>query len=59
MSYITNLVTKVSPNTKATDTENKIPGTKGFITTPEFNMVTKMNFFARMKQVEKNRCSTC
>ena len=31
MPYITNLVTKVSPNTKATDTENKIPGTKGFL----------------------------
>ena len=50
---ITNL-TKAALNTKATEIENKIPHTIGFITTPEFNRLTKINFDARMKEVTKN-----
>ena len=47
---ITNLATKAALNTKATEIKNKIRDTAGFITTLEFNKLTKLSFHARMKQ---------
>ena len=47
---ITNLATKAALKTKATEIENKICDTTGFITTPEFNRLTKLNFNARMEE---------
>ena len=54
---ITNLAIKVALNTKATVIENKIPDTTGFITTPEFNRLTKISFDARMKEAAKTLAS--
>ena len=50
----TNLTTKAALNTKATEAENKIPDAIGFITAPEFNRLTKINFDARMIQETKS-----
>ena len=43
-------------NTKATETENKIPDTTGFITTPEFNRLTKLNFICKDERNNKKSC---
>ena len=48
---ITNLVAKASLNTKVIEIENKIPDTTGFITTLEFNILTKI--VGGKKKVEK------
>ena len=50
----TNLATKVVLNMKATEIENQTPDTNSFITTPEFNRLTKVNFDARMEEAVKN-----
>ena len=39
---------------ETTDIEMKIPNTKDFITTPEFNRLTKINFNVRMKEATKS-----
>ena len=44
-------------NKKATTIETKIPDTTGFITTPEFNRLAKINFDARTKQAAKSLAS--
>ena len=44
---ITNLDTKISLNTKATETENKIPDTTSFLTTPEINRLTKIGLMLK------------
>ena len=54
---------KAAFNTKVTVIENKTPLTTGFVTTPEFNGLTKYRFDARMKQetkslVSKNQVNT-
>ena len=41
MPGITNMVTNAALNAKVIEIENKIPGTIGFITTPEFNRLKK------------------
>ena len=51
------MATKATLNTKATKTENKIPDTKRFITTPKFNRSTKTNFDAKMKKAVKSLAS--
>ena len=51
------LVTKTILNTKISEAENKILNHDKYITTPEFNNMTKGNFEARLKQahlVSKN-----
>ena len=55
---ITNLATKAALNTKATEIGNKILYSTSFITRPEFNRLTKINFNARMKQEAKSLAST-
>ena len=45
--------TKATLNTEVTEIENKVPDTTGFITTPEFNRLTKISFVAKMKQAAK------
>ena len=50
MPSVTGLVTTASLNKKAKEIENKIPETRGFITTPEFKRLTKINFKAETKQ---------
>ena len=50
MPSVTGLVTTASLNTKPKEIENKIPETRGFITTPEFKRLTKINFKAETKQ---------
>ena len=45
--------TKATLNTEVTEIENKVPDTTGFITTPEFNRLTKISFGAKMKQAAK------
>ena len=50
MPSVTGLVTTASLNTKPKEIENKIPETRGFITTPEFKRLTKINFKAEAKQ---------
>ena len=54
---ITNLVTKVTLNTKATEIENKILDTIGFIGGSEVNRLTKIIFDARMKEATKSLAS--
>ena len=54
---ITNLATKASLNKKVTEIGNKISDTIGFITTPEFNRLTKISFDARIKQEAKSLAS--
>ena len=41
---VTGLVTTASLNVKVTEIENKISDTTDFITTPEFNRLTKINY---------------
>ena len=53
MPSVTGLVTTASLNKKAKEIENKIPETRGFITTPEFKRLTKINFKAETKQEMK------
>ena len=53
MPSVTGLVTTASLNTKPKEIENKIPETRGFITTPEFKRLTKINFKAETKQEMK------
>ena len=48
---ISNLTTKAALNGIATEIEKKIPDNGKFITTPEFNNLTKLNFDDRMKEV--------
>ena len=52
ISSVTGLVTTATTtlNTKATEIKNKIPVTTGFITTPEFNKIAKIDFDARKKE---------
>ena len=40
-------------NAKAIEIENKITNTSSFITTPEFNRLTKISFDVRIKEAEK------
>ena len=47
---ISNLTTKAALNGIATEIEKKIPDNGKFITTPEFNNLTKLNFDDRMKE---------
>ena len=49
-----NPTVKATLNTKVTETENKISDTTGFVTTPEFNTLTKMSFDARIEEAAKN-----
>ena len=39
---ITNLITKSALNTKSAEVKNKILDTRGFLSTPEFDRLTKM-----------------
>ena len=39
-------------NTKISEVENKIPDNSEYITTPEFNKLTAVNFATRLKQVD-------
>ena len=50
----TNLATKAALNTKATETENKISDTTGFI---DFNRLAKISFDAKLKKYEKSLAS--
>ena len=50
----TNLTTKAALNTKGTEMENKIPDPTSFITAPEFNKLTKINFDARIIRETKS-----
>ena len=57
MKYLTlpkYLTARTALSTTATEIENKIPDATGFITTPEFNRITKIIFDARMKQEAKS-----
>ena len=68
---ITNLTTKGAMRTKLAECEStmavhnrkpqkmktKIPDTTDFITTPEFNRLTKTNFDTRMKQESQDLAS--
>ena len=45
-----NFVTTTVLNTKISEVENKIPNHYGYITTPEFNMLTAESFAARLNQ---------
>ena len=47
----------MSLNRKATEIENKIPDTAGFITAPEFKRLLKINFDARMRKATKSLSS--
>ena len=47
---ITNLTANVAPNTKSEEIKNKIPDTRGFYTTLEFNRLTKIIVDARVTQ---------
>ena len=47
MPDITNLATKATLNTKATEIENKIPATRNFINTQEFDRSAKIGFSER------------
>ena len=49
---ITNVATKAG--IQKPEIENKIPYTTGFITTPEFNRLTKMSFDSKMKKKNSN-----
>ena len=51
---ITNVATKVAFNAKTTEIENKITLASSFITTPEFNRLTKLTFDRRMKKKTKS-----
>ena len=53
MPSVTGLVTTASLNKKAKEIENKIPETRGFITTPEFKRLTKIHFIAEIKREAK------
>ena len=57
MPGITNLATKAILNTQATEIENKIADTTGFITSPEFNRIAKIIFDATMKEAAKSLLS--
>ena len=57
IANITNWVTKVVLNTKSTEAENKIPDTTGFITTPEFNRLTKISCDVEIKEAAKGLAS--
>ena len=48
------MATEVALNTKAADIENKIHDSTGFITTPEFDRLSKIRFDARMKEAAKD-----
>ena len=50
---VASLAANAALNIKATETENKIPNTKHFITTLEFNRLTKISFDAKMKELSK------
>ena len=54
---ITTLATKAALNRKATEIENKIPGTTAFFTTPEFNTLAKISSDARMEKAMKSLAS--
>ena len=54
---ITNLATKASLNKKVTEIGNKIFDTTGFITTSEFNRLTRISLDARIKQEAKSLAS--
>ena len=50
INYITNVAIKAALKTKATRNENKMPDTTGFITTSEFERLTKINVDVRMRR---------
>ena len=50
LSDVNNLVTKDIVNTKTTEIQSKTPDTQAFITTPDFNWLTTINFEAKMKE---------
>ena len=50
---ISNLVTKTVLIIKAREIVSEIPDTTGFITTPEFNGLTKTSFDVRIKEAAK------
>ena len=51
---ITQLRTRTDLNTRHTEIENQITYTTGFITTPEFYILTETSFDGRMKQEAKS-----
>ena len=51
---ITNLATKATLNTEATEIESKTPYTTSFITTPEFYKLAEISFHVRMKEAKKS-----
>ena len=50
LSDVNNLVTKDVVNTKTTEIQSKTPDTQAFITTPDFNWLTTINFEAKWKK---------
>ena len=46
---ITNMATKAALSTTTTEIVNKVPGTTSFITTPDFNRLTKISFDTKME----------
>ena len=56
---ITNLGTNAALNTKATETENEMHNTKGFITSLKLNRLIKIGFDARKQEAAKRLASKC
>ena len=49
-----NLATKAALSAKAKETENKIPDTTSFVTSPDFSRLTKLALDGRIKEAAKN-----